>query len=224
MRLITSTKMCGLQCGPHLQPFLIALLFLFVLVTNGCSDFNGTRFEKYLGKDTNLIDLSYEIAETLVDTSLPPLVPRHPDMPIMVTTFVDNNDLNKTSKLGRLLQEHIASKIVQLGYTVREIKLANTIRIEPKSGETILSRELARISNEIKAQAILVGTVSRTDHMLYISARLVAPENKNIIATYDHQLYMDNNLLAMFNLRNQEELESPIAEPSQPTRSGFFLW
>jgi len=195
---------------------------LFFLLT-GCSDLNGTRLEKFLGKDKDLIDFSYEIAESLVDTSMPPLIPRDPDLPILVTTFVDNNDLTKTSKFGRILQEHISSRIVQLGYTVREIKLARTITIEPKSGETILSRDLSKISGEVKAQAILAGTISRSDHKLYMSARLISPGNSNIIATYDHQLYMDNNLLAMFGLQHQE-LEEPVAEPSRPSSFNIIFW
>jgi len=222
-------KFIHIAPAPRLIPRLIVTtssfaFLLILLLGGGCSDLNGTRFQKVLGKDTNLIGFSYEIAEDLVDTSMPPLVPRHPDMPVFVTTFVDNNDLTKTSKLGRILQEHIASRIVQLGYTVREIKLARTINIEPKSGETILSRDLRKISGELKAQAIVVGTISRSDHVLYISARVVAPENGNIIATYDHQLYMDDNLLAMYGLRNLDEFDNPIAEPEQPSRSGFFFW
>ena len=194
-----------------------SLLFCFLLLLEtGCSDLNGTRLERVLGKDTDLIGLSYQIAENLVDRSMPPLVPLHPDMPIMVTTFVDNNDLTKTSRFGRLLQEHTSSRMVQLGYSVREMKLTRTINIDPKSGETVLSRDLSKISGELQAQAILAGTVSRSNRMLYISARLIAPENSNIIATYDYQLYMDDNLLALYGLRHQDGIDNPISEPAQP--------
>ena len=140
-----------------------------LLLGAGCSDLNGTRFERAFGKDTDLISFSYQIAENLVARSMPPLMPLHPDMPVLVTSFVDNNDLTKTSRFGRLLQEHIASRMVQLGYTVREIKLTRTINIDPKSGETILSRDLSKVSGELQAQAILAGTISRSDRMLYLS-------------------------------------------------------
>lgn len=221
---------------PYLRTFLLLIptphkvltvsclcISLLVSLASGCSELNGTRLEKFIGKDKDLIDFSYEIAESLVDTSMPPLIPRDPDLPILVTTFVDNNDLTRTSKFGRILQEHISSRIVQLGYTVREIKLARTINIVPKSGETILSRDLTKISGEVKAQAILAGTISRSDHKLYMSARFISPDNSNIIATYDHQLYMDNNLLAMFGLQHQE-LEEPVAEPSRPSSFNLIFW
>ncbi len=200
-----------------LSRFAIFICFIFVILfNNGCSSFNGTRLEGLLGADTNLIKLSYTIADHLAERAMPPLVPHHPDMPVLVTTFVDNNDLRQTSRFGRVIQEHLASRLVQLGYTVREMKLANTLHIEEKSGETILSRDLSRLSEALSAQAILAGTISRTNRTLYISARLISPVNNNIIATDDFQLYMDDTMLAMFGLRSQTETDKPVEEPRQP--------
>lgn len=191
---------------------LVSLLFL----NSGCSSFNCTRFENILGANTNLIDFSYTIADNLAKRALPPLIPRHPEMPIIVTTFVDNNDLQQTSRFGRVLQEHITSRLVQIGYTVREMKLSNSLNIEPKSGETILSRDLTQLKDGQEAQAILAGTISRTDRILYISARLINPVNNNILATDDYRLCMDENILAMFKLMHQNGADKSINEPQQP--------
>lgn len=192
---------------------LVCMLFFY----SGCASFDCTRLETILGNKTNLIQFSYTIAEHLTERARPLLVPRHPDMPVLVTTFVDNNDLQKTSRLGRVLQEHVGSRLVQLGYTVREMKLAGTLQIEPRSGETILSRDLARLSGgQQQAQAILVGTISRSNRMLYISVRLIHPVNNNILATDDYQLCMDDDILAMFDLQRQPERDQPIEEPQQP--------
>lgn len=200
--------------------FIVLALWLFL--QTGCSTLNCTPLENILGGSTNLVDFSYTIADNLIDRTIPPLVPSHPDMPILVTTFVDNNDLQQTSKFGRILQEHIASRLVQLGYTVREIKMASTLTIEPKSGETILSRDLAKISGEHQAQAILVGTVSRSERILYISARLINPVNNNILATDDYRLCMDDNILAMFGLRQMDNSDTPVREPSRSRLNSIF--
>lgn len=196
--------------------FSILILVCTLFLHSGCSSFNCTPLEKILGGNTNLIQFSYTIADHLVKRAMPPLTPRHPDMPVLVTTFVDNNDLEQTSHFGRVLQEHITSRLVQLGYTVREMKLSNTLQIEPKSGETILSRDLTQLSDGQQAQAILVGTISRTNRIMYISARLINPTNNNIIATDDYQLCMDGDIFSMFGLKPQNDNDKPINEPQQP--------
>ena len=187
-----------------------------LLLSAGCTSFNCTPLESLLGSDTNLIQFSYRLADNLVVRAMPPLMPRQDTLPILVTTFVDNNDLQQTSSLGRILQEQIASRLVQLGYTVREIKLGNTLHIEPKSGETILTRDLTQLKAEQQAQAILVGTIARTDKILYISARLINPTNNNILATDDYRLCMDKTIMAMFGLRYQDAVDQPTRDPGQP--------
>lgn len=200
----------------------LAALTGMLLFFSSCASLNCTRLETLFGGDTDLIRFSYNIADHLAQRAMPPLIPRQPNMPVLVTTFVDNNDLEQTSQFGRVLQEHIASRLVQLGYTVREMKLANTLRIEPKSGETILTRDLSQLSAGQQAQAILVGTISRTDRILYISARLINPLNNNILATDDYRLCMDDNIQAMFGLQRQDDIDKPIAEPKQPFLNSIF--
>jgi len=196
--------------------FTLLFLFLLTIFLTHCTFFNGTRFEDTLGSDTNLIKFSYTIADNLIESAIPPLVPRHPDMPILVTTFVDNNDLKKTSKFGRILQEHISSRLVQLGYTVREIKMASTLSIVAQHGETILSRDLSLLGKTQDAQAILVGTISHTNRTMYISSRFINPGNNNIVATDDSKLIMDDNVLAMFGMKRVDKNNDTIEEPSQP--------
>ncbi len=179
----------------------IITIFLLSLLLSGCSYFNGTRLEGYLGADENLISLSYKIAENIEKNAFPPIMPRDPDRPLLITTFVDNNDLNRTSRFGRILQEHITSRFVQLGYTVKEIKLRKDLLIRRKSGELMLSRDLRHLNPTLEAQAILVGTYSFTNRTMYISARLVNPETSTIMSSADYNLIMDENVLAMFGLK-----------------------
>ena len=200
----------------------LACVLLIVFFLTGCSSLNCTRLENFLGANTNLISFSYSIAESLTERSMPPLVPNHPNMPILVTTFVNNDDLTQTSRFTRILQEHIISRLVQLDYAVKEIKLADTLNIQPGSGETILSRDLSQLSGDQQAQSILMGTISHTDRTLYISARLINPTNHNIIASDDYQICMDDNILAMFKLQRLDGLENPIQSPNEPFLNSIF--
>jgi hypothetical protein len=199
------------------------LLSLFLLLClSGCTYFNGTRLEGLLGADENLISLSYKITEDLEENAVPRLMPRHPDQPLLMTTFVDNNDLNQTSHFGRILQEHIASRFVQLGYTVREIKMRNNLLIRPKSGEIILSRDLKLLNPSLTAQAVLVGTYSYSKRIMYISARLINPENSTIISSMDYQLVMDENVLAMFGLKIAKDDPYTIEKPRESLINKIF--
>jgi TolB-like protein len=196
-----------------LRPVLASMLLLLLLT--GCARFNCTQLERYIGGETDLIAFSYTIADELTASAFPPLMPRNPDMPLLVTTFVDNNDLTRTSKFGRAMQEHISSRLVQLGYTVKEIKFTGNLLIEPRSGESILSRDLRKLSASIKSQGILVGTISYTNRVMYVSARFVNPVDRTIISSSDYRLCMDDNILAMFGLQ-REDNSSELEEPRRP--------
>lgn len=196
--------------------YKILVLGVLFFTINGCADLNCTRLESILGGKANLVTFSYKIADDLVEQALPPLVPMHPDMPVLITTFVSNSNLEKTSSFGRLLQENISSRLVQLGYTVRENKVADHLFIEQQSGETILSRDLSQLHPNLEAQAIVVGTFTRTNRTLYLSTRLINPDNNNIISSNDYKLCMDDDILAMFGLQRSPDQSNSITEPSQP--------
>lgn len=200
----------------------IACMTAVLIFLAGCSVFNETRLENSLGKDIDLIDYSYGIADDLVKNAFPPLIPRQRDMALLTTTFVDNNNLKNTSHFGRLLQDNIGSRFVQQGYTVHEVKLTNNLRIEEGSGETILSRDLNLLNQSQKAQAILVGTISRTQRTMYISARLINPHDSSIISSRNYRLYMDNNVLAMFNLQRNDSDGEMISSPSEPLMNSLL--
>lgn len=208
---------------PAPQPAYTTILACLILLAAlaGCSAFNGTRAENLLGRETNLIKFSYRAAEQLVETSYPPLMPLNPEMPILTTTFVDNNDLQQTSQFGRILQEHMSSRFVQLGYTIREVKLAKSMEIKELSGETILSRDLQKLTASQKAQAILVGTISYANRTMYISTRLINPHDSTVLASADYRMIMDDHILAMFGLQRAEDADG-IAEPNQPWLNRFF--
>lgn len=200
-----------------------ALTFLLLgTLLSSCSSFNCTRLEGLLGADANLISLAQKMTDRLVAEAHPPLTPRHPDLPVLTSTFVNNDNLEQTSRLGRLLQEHIGARLVQLGYTVREVKLRNTMQIRPKSGEQMLSRNLTLIDADQPAQAIQVGTYSITNRTLHISVRLVNPTNRNIISAHSYQLCMDDTLLAMFGLQRLQDDKDTVEAPPESTINKIF--
>jgi len=210
----------------HLKRFLaraylfrVSLFLVTVFSLASCTSFNGTRFENVLGADYDLIKVAYQMASDLEKQAFPPLIPFNPEQPILTTTFVNNNKLNETSHFSRVLQEHLTSGFVQMGYSVNEIKLRNELQIRPGSGETILSRNLLEIQPKQNAQAISVGTYSISQRTMYLSARIINPINSNIISSVDYKLVMDKNMMAMFGL--QLEPDDNINLVDEPKTSFF---
>lgn len=193
------------------------LLISLLILLSGCAEFNGTPLEGVLGGDHDIIHLAYTIADDLEENAYPPLIPRHPEQPVLLTTFVNNNDLQQTSHFSRILQENITSRFVQHGYTVREIKMRKNLQVRQREGETILSRDLKEIRSSQSAQAIAVGTYSITNRTLYISARLINPENANILSSTDHKLVMGKEMLAMFGLQFKPQDEMDLVDEPEPS-------
>lgn len=205
----------------------VSKLFLFLCTSfllSSCSSLNCTRLEKILGADINLISLGNKITDDLTTTAMPPLVPRHPEDAILTSAFVDINSLESTSRMGRLLQSHIGARLVQLGYTVKEVNLRNTMKITPEEGEMILSRNLSEITPDQPVQAILAGTYSMDNRTVYITAKLINPVNRNIISAHSYKLCMDDNLLAMFGLqRRRHDQTNNIDPPSTSLINEIFF-
>jgi TolB-like protein len=203
----------------HTYPAVIfqrlLLAITLPLLLTGCSSFNCTRLEQQLGAEQNLITLAEKITDKLTQDAFPPLMPRQPDLPILTTTFVNNDNLKETSRFGRILQEHITSRLVQLNYTAKELKLRQSLLMQEQSGETMLSRNLRDLDakQSLAAQAILVGTYSYTERVMYISARLINPKDRTIISSYDYRLCMDDNVLAMFGLQRQPSSSGDEVDP-----------
>ncbi len=192
---------------------LVPAFLLLSLLLSGCARFNCTRLESLLGGHVNLVRLGAEIGDRLVDEAMPPLVPRQADRPVLVTTLVENTELDVTSDFGRTLQNHIASEFVRRGYTVREIRLRRDLVILQREGEFMLSRALSDLADREKAQAVVVGTYSLADRVMYLTVRLVRPDDRAILATWDRRLCLDERTLRMLGLQFREDTDiEPPAE------------
>lgn len=201
----------------------VSLIIIFTVLLSSCSTFNCTPLEKYIGGDINLISLGNTIADDLAGSAMPPLMPRHPEEVILTSTFVDLHNLDQTSRMGRLLQSHVGTRFVQLGYSVKEVNLRDTMKISRRDGETILSRDLSQISADQPVQAILAGTYSVDSRTLYITAKLINPVNRNIISAQNYRFCMDDTLLAMFGLQRKQRNSNDIDPPSRSLIDEIFF-
>ncbi|WP_306546301.1 FlgO family outer membrane protein [Desulfobulbus sp.] len=202
---------------PMIRSGLTVLACLFTLLAaSGCSELNGTRLEPVLGGDVNLVELGDKVADTLISQTLPPLIAQQADQPILVTTLVNNDKLNDTSSFGRSFQNNIAAGFVSRGFAVKEIKLRRDLLVELHKGEFMLTRNLPEMAGAQRAQAVVVGTYTLTNRVMYLSVRLVSTANQSIRSVYEDKLYLDDNSLRLlgFKYANGSDGDEMVRPPS----------
>ncbi|MGD9949085.1 MAG: FlgO family outer membrane protein [Desulfobulbus sp.] len=206
-----------------LRLFLLGSILLFLIY--GCSNLNGTRLEPALGGDINLVELGDKVVENLITQPVPPLIPYQANQPILVTTLVNNDNLNETSSFGRSFQNNLVAGFAQRGYAVKEVKLRRDLLVELNRGEFMLTRNLAEMAPNQRAQAVVVGTYALINRVLYLSVRLVSPANQAIRGVYEDKIYLDDNTLRMFGFKFAESDDSDtVIKPPKPSVLDSILY
>ncbi len=163
------------------------LILTIMLSIYGCSS-SSSRQELLTTHSVkgNLVSMGYHAADKLISNLKQPI---NSGDSIIVATFVNVDDLKKSSTFGRIIAEQIASRFSQRGYKVKEVKLSqDTIFVQGNEGEFLLSRDLKYISEKHNASAVVVGTYGNVYNKRYVSARVINPSNSLIISSCDFSL------------------------------------
>jgi len=112
-----------------------------------------------------------------------------PQRPILAASFVSTDNLEMSSSFGRLVAEQISSRLAQHGLNMKEIKLRkDTVFIQQKKGEFMLSRRLKELGVDYDAESALVGTYAVTPLRIFVTARIVRAEDNTVIASHDYSI------------------------------------
>jgi TolB-like protein len=118
---------------------------------------------------------------------------------ILVTTFVEMDDLMKSSSFARLVAEQMSSRLSQKRLKVRELRFSpNRIYVD-KSGEFILSREVVDIAAEARATVVVTGTYLMTDSTVYIVARAIEARSGLILGSVNYEVVRDYRVMELFH-------------------------
>ena len=145
-------------------------------------------------QDANLIDKNYGAADALLMKAAWLKERREP---LLAATFVDINNLEMSSGLGRVIGEQIGSRFAQQGFTVIEIKMRNNIFVREGSGEFALSRSVKEISQSHNAAAVIAGTYAVGRQSVFVNARLIRATDNLVLASYDYVLPMGPDAKAL---------------------------
>ncbi len=162
-----------------------------IIVLGGCAELTTTSQRP---ADSDLVFNSYQAADTMLSQAS---WLRENRQPLLAASFVNINNLNNSSSLGRIIAEQVASRFAQQGFTVIEVKLRDTLFIQEGSGEFVLSRDLQQISRSHNVAAVIAGTYAVGKDSIYVSARLIRASDSLILAAYDYSLPMGPDARAL---------------------------
>ncbi len=163
---------------------LTGLLAVLGLGIMGCAYTDDAPVRPII-RDANLVEQNYTAADALL-TRTPWL--RERNEPLLAATFVDINNLEISSGLGRVIGEQIGSRFAQQGFTVMEIKMRNNIYVAEGAGEFALSRSVKEISQSHNAAAVIAGTYAVGRQSVFVNARLIRATDNQVLAAHDYVL------------------------------------
>lgn len=101
---------------------------------------------------------------------------------LVVTSFVDLDNLAKTSRFGRFVTERLAYEMHRAGYRVFEIRQARKIEIVKNEGEFHLTRESRELLDKYRSDAVIVGTYALVSGELTLHARMVERDTSRVVS------------------------------------------
>ncbi len=114
--------------------------------------------------------------------------------PVIVTTFVDLNDLTKTSVFGRMMAERMIDEMSRRGFRMLEVRRAQDLFMKKDVGEMILTRDVAELADSTQARAVLAGTYVATETSIIINARLIDTRSPQVLSTVSFEVAMTDEI------------------------------
>jgi TolB-like protein len=103
--------------------------------------------------------------------------------PIGITTFVNLDDLYKTSTFGRVLSEQLMSELTMRGFDVIELRQSDALQFIDADGEFALSRQPGMTRRSRELGGIVVGTYVASSNRVYINTRVIDPSTALIVSS-----------------------------------------
>ncbi len=91
---------------------------------------------------------------------------------VLVTSFLNLDNLTQTNGLGRLLSEGLIHQLHVRKWKVVDARLANNVVIN-NQGEFALSRDIKNIKSSYNVSAIVTGTFTATDIGIIVNAKVM---------------------------------------------------
>jgi hypothetical protein len=141
------------------------------------------------------------------------------------TSFVDQNDFNSSSPLGRYLAEGLIYEFSQRGFPVREYRTDGSIAMRAGLGETTLARKGAIATAKGKNNALLIGAYHQDPDVIFVNARLVRSSDGIVLRTGQIMLTPNAVTLRMANAGpDGMPLSASVASASKKPKAGEMIY
>lgn len=182
----------------------VGVILLSGALLSGCADTQGVSSILSTANQTpegwrplpGLLELTYVAADGMVEQLKGG---GHSREVILPASFVDDRDLERSSAMGRVVAQQIASRFSQSGYSVLEIKLRKSVRLSKGEGQFLLSRELEKVAEIHKATAVLVGSYVESRRYLFVNSQLIHLKDGIVLASQDFRIPLTFELRALLS-------------------------
>jgi hypothetical protein len=171
-----------------------------MVVLAGCNSTN--KYKTVLPTDPNYIagqeiklkvrELADQLIASLPNDALTGFV-------ALPTSFVEQDDFNFSSPLGRYLSEGLMYEFNHRGFPVREYRTDGVITMREDTGETTLVRKGMLATAQGKANALIVGTYHQDPDAIFVNARLIRASDGIVMRTGQIMLTPNPVTLRMTN-------------------------
>jgi len=174
----------------------VAVVVFLLMVAPGCVLTGGGRGGTVSVMTPDFFGLGEELSRQLVANRKVELAGKKR---LIMTTFVDIDDLGRTSRFGRLLAEALATRMFSSGFGVVELRRGRDLLMKKGTGELVLTRNGSLMAQQCEAEGVVVGTYGLTPTTVIINARLLDAGSGEVLSVAGIELQRTaqvNGLLA----------------------------
>ncbi len=104
------------------------------------------------------------------------------DRRLIMTTIVNIDDLDQTSRFGRTLTEALSTRLFRQGFGVVDVRKTSDLFIRDDSGEFMLTRDASLLAEENDAEAVIAGTYSLTPNSVILNIRMIDAGSRDVLS------------------------------------------
>ncbi len=130
------------------------------------------------------------------------------DWPLIVTTLVNIDSLDSSTRFGRTISEALGEEVFRQGGIVKEVRSARAVYLKPRTGEMMLSRDVKLLARNLDARAVIVGTYSIGARSVIVNVKMVDIRSQNVISVATLEIARSTSIDALLGENVQEKMEA----------------